>query len=112
MAQSAHHVTTAGPSRRVLCDLPSYDLHTLSRSRLAHKWRSSSGWDDKCHTAQHITVRTAVATIKLRCKLLPGSGAHTTRPVPHPRPPHKTRGLRPRSAAGRPSTVPGDVPGG
>jgi len=54
MAQSAHHVTTAGPSRRVLCDLPSYDLHTLSRSRLAHKWRSSSGWDDKCHTAQHI----------------------------------------------------------
>ena len=42
----------------------------LSRHRPSYKWRSSSGWDDKCHTKPHITLTTAAATIKLRLILI------------------------------------------
>src|SRR5258708_24693395 len=38
----------------------------FSRRGLAHKWRSSSGWGDKCHTGPHITLTTVVEAVKLR----------------------------------------------
>jgi len=41
-------------------------LLILSRARLAYKWRSSSGWDDKCHTGRSLTITTAAAAVKLR----------------------------------------------
>jgi hypothetical protein len=58
-------LSTTGPDS-IIATLNSISFPFYRFDGLIHKWRSSSGWDDKCHIRLHITITTVASTIKLR----------------------------------------------